>query len=220
VVPRAGGAFSAYGLVNADLRRDVTQAIERALAAVDPAALEALLTQMEADAAAGLGAQPGVAIELAFERVLRVRYAWQDNALEIATGPGPLDAGALARVAAAFHAEHDREFGHSNVDDPLEVVAAGVAAVGRLPRAAAPGAEAPEPDAVAAVPGGHRQAYFRETGWVDTAVYARDDLAPGHHADGPAIVEEREATTVVPPGARLRVDRHANLLLTHEETRA
>src|SRR5262249_44383230 len=59
---------------------------------------------------------------------------------------------------------------------------------------------------------GTRQAWFG-TGFAEAAVYDRYALAPGDVIDGPAIVEEREATTVVPPGDRLTVDAHNNLRL-------
>ena len=60
-----------------------------------------------------------------------------------------------------------------------------------------------------------RQAYFPEAaGYVDTAVYDRDALAPGTRFTGPAIVEERESTTVVGPGATVTVDAHRSLILT------
>lgn len=60
-----------------------------------------------------------------------------------------------------------------------------------------------------------RQAYFPEAaGYVETAVYDRDALAPGTRFTGPAIVEERESTTVVGPGATVTVDVHRSLILT------
>ena len=59
---------------------------------------------------------------------------------------------------------------------------------------------------------GHRPAYFPEAaGFVSTPVYDRYALAPGEALAGPVIVEERESTTVVPPGDRLEVDPQGNL---------
>src|SRR5206468_9212192 len=59
-----------------------------------------------------------------------------------------------------------------------------------------------------------RRAWFAETGWVETPVYDRYALRPGDALEGPVIVEERESTTVVPPGDRLAVDDGLNLRLT------
>ena len=221
VVPRATGAFSAYGLVSADLRQDLSQAVEQALDAVDERVLEAAYAALEERAAARLREGDGPLAEIAFERTARVRYAWQDNAVEVPLPHGRAgDAELLARLAADFHAAHEREFGHSNAADRTELVAIAVAAVGRLPRAdaaraddellAAGAASAPEP-------AGTRRAWFRETGWSELAVYERGALRPGQRAEGPAVVEEREATTIVPPGAAFAVDADANLLLTYDE---
>jgi N-methylhydantoinase A len=228
VIPRATGAFSAYGLVNADLRQDLSQAVERALDELVPSELEATYETLEERAAARLREGDGPVAEISFQRTARVRYAWQDNAVEVPLREGALDASALAALAAAFHAEHDREFGHSNAADRTELVAIAVAAVGTLPRAgsgeagdgAGPvaeavgdGADAPQ----APTPASTRDAYFRESGWAPTSVYERASLLPGQRAAGPAIVEEREATTIVPPGAGFTVDRDGNLLLSYGE---
>jgi N-methylhydantoinase A len=73
--------------------------------------------------------------------------------------------------------------------------------------------------AKAAAGGGHarkamRRAYFPETrGYVDTPVYDRYRLGPGLSLAGPAIVEERESTTVLPPGATAVADEYANLIV-------
>jgi N-methylhydantoinase A len=61
---------------------------------------------------------------------------------------------------------------------------------------------------------GGRQVHFGEGGgWVDTAVYDRDRLHRGARLDGPAIVEQADSTTVVPPGATAEVDAYGNLII-------
>jgi len=60
-----------------------------------------------------------------------------------------------------------------------------------------------------------RKAYFPEAaGYVDTPVYDRDGLGAGARLSGPAIVEERESTTVIGPGAVVTVDAHRSLVAT------
>jgi N-methylhydantoinase A/oxoprolinase/acetone carboxylase beta subunit len=58
-----------------------------------------------------------------------------------------------------------------------------------------------------------RPAYFPETGWTDTPAYDRYRLFPGAEIAGPAIVEERESTTVIPPGMAAVCDEFGNLLV-------
>jgi len=49
--------------------------------------------------------------------------------------------------------------------------------------------------------------------WIETAVYRRDRLRPGHAFPGPAVVAQMDATTVIPPGWRARVDGYGNLVV-------
>ena len=70
---------------------------------------------------------------------------------------------------------------------------------------------------MAPAPKGTRKAYFPEAaGYVDTPVYDRYALTPGAAFAGPAIIEERESTTVAGPGARIRVDGRLTLVLESE----
>jgi N-methylhydantoinase A len=78
---------------------------------------------------------------------------------------------------------------------------------GPKPGATAPGAAKPAPKAT-------RKAYFPEArGYVDTPVYDRYALTPGAAFTGPAIIEERESTTVVAPGAQVSVDARLTLIV-------
>ncbi|MEM8857282.1 MAG: hypothetical protein AAGD96_03125 [Chloroflexota bacterium] len=65
---------------------------------------------------------------------------------------------------------------------------------------------------------GSRPAYFPETkGFVDTAIYDRYKMKPGMTFEGPAIVEERESTVIVGPGATCSIDEHHNLIVEMPE---
>jgi N-methylhydantoinase A/oxoprolinase/acetone carboxylase beta subunit len=59
-----------------------------------------------------------------------------------------------------------------------------------------------------------RRAYFPETGWIDCPVHDRYGLAAGACLTGPAIVEERESTSVLPPGTSAAVDEYGNLIVS------
>jgi N-methylhydantoinase A len=213
IVPNYPGAFSAYGLVNAELRQDVAQPVEAALGSLSVGEIDARYSDLAATASERLGGLGQLADSVRIRRVARLRYAWQDNAVELPAPDGPLDEAALADLVARFHAEHDREFGHSSPGDAVELVALGVAALSDLPRPpVAPSERSGEPPE----PASTRRVFFRSTGWVDVPVYARGALLPGQATRGPAIVEEPEATTVVEPGASLAVDPYRNLVLTWE----
>jgi N-methylhydantoinase A len=213
LVPPYPGAFSAFGLVNAELRHDVVRPVERPLAELTVAEVEGRYAPLVAEARERLAALDGLARDVRVSRMARLRYTWQDNAVELTFDDGPLDDAALAALVERFHAAHDREFGHSDPSEAVELVAVGVAALGDLPRP--PLEEAAGGDGGAPEPRTTRRVFFAETGWVDAPVHDRAALRPGDRAVGPAIVEEREATTVVTPGVELAVDRWGNLVLTY-----
>jgi N-methylhydantoinase A len=63
---------------------------------------------------------------------------------------------------------------------------------------------------------GQRQVYFPETGFVPTTVYSRYSLKSGMQLDGPAVIEERESTTVLGPNSKIAVDEYLNLIVDLE----
>jgi len=95
---------------------------------------------------------------------------------------------------------------------PVELVNLRLTAVGALPRRETrpPGASG---GGLASARTGSRPVYFRGVGFVDTPSYARDRLAPGLVLDGPAIVEQSDATPLIAPGFRARVDAGGHILL-------
>ena len=102
-------------------------------------------------------------------------------------------------------------YGYHNPDDPVEIINYRLSARGRLGRApeataAAAGAHAPEPV-------GTRQVFFHPDVARDTPVFERARLVPGHALIGPAVIDQFDATTLIYPGDRLRVDEAGNLLI-------
>ena len=98
---------------------------------------------------------------------------------------------------------------------PIEALNWRVVVSGPVPRISVAGPRGGAASAAAKpTPKGSRQAYFPEArGYVDTAVYDRYALTPGMRFSGPAIIEERESTTVAGPGARVTVDERLTLIL-------
>jgi N-methylhydantoinase A/oxoprolinase/acetone carboxylase beta subunit len=155
-----------------------------------------------------------VAGTVALVRSVDARYVGQGYELTVSVPPGPLDSAALARIRAAFDEIYAARYGYASPAEPVETVTWKLAAVGGAPRVALAKAPAASRD------GGlkdRRRAWFPETrGWTESAVYDRYSLAPGSRLDGPAIIEERESTSVLPPGTSASVDEYANLIVTVE----
>jgi N-methylhydantoinase A len=212
VVPPNPGTFSAVGLAGSDIKYNFVRVVDADVSDVDLEEVESTYTAL-ADAAAERFAGSGVA-RIDHIRLARFRYAWQDNDVEVIVEGSVFDDTALDQSVKKFHEQHLFEFGHSNPDDRVELVALGLEAYGRLDTGAAGAVVTVEG---AAGPAEHREVYFKGPGRVRTPVYQRSALAPGTVIDGPAIVEEREATTVVIPDTTVRVDDDLNLLITYND---
>jgi N-methylhydantoinase A/oxoprolinase/acetone carboxylase beta subunit len=156
--------------------------------------------------------ESSVAGTVTLTRSVDARYVGQGYELTVPVPAGPLDAAALARVRASFDEIYAARYGYANAGEPVETVTWKLSAVGAAPRVTLAKADAPQREAPLKA---RRRAWFPETGgWTDCPVYDRYALAPGAQLTGPVIVEERESTSVLPPGATAAVDEYANLLVS------
>jgi N-methylhydantoinase A len=140
---------------------------------------------------------------------VRARYVGQSSDLPVAVPHA--DARAfLAALPEAFANEHEQNYGfRAPPGEPVEIMGIAVLARGIPERPRLP---ARIPPASARVPA-TRRAWFPEAGWVDTAVVDRAALAAGARK-GPLIVQEYDATALVPPGAGASLDGFGNIVLT------
>jgi N-methylhydantoinase A len=211
ILPAAAGVTAAIGLLAAEVRFDVSRTYVRRLDALDPARLDAMYAEMTAQATAVVrDSALGGAVSVV--RSVDARYVGQGYELTVSVPTGALDAVALARIRASFNEIYAARYGYAQPSEPVEVVTWKLSAIGAAPRVAlAKAATTLQPGGVK----GRRRAYFPEAGgWVDCPVYNRYRLAAGLEVAGPAIVEERESTSVLPPEAVAVVDEYANLIVT------
>jgi N-methylhydantoinase A/oxoprolinase/acetone carboxylase beta subunit len=182
----------------------------RRLDALDPDALTAMFDEMAAQATAVVR-DSGPASTVSIARSVDARYVGQGYELTVPVPAGPLDAAALARIRSAFDEIYALRYGYANPTEPVETVTWKLAAISGAPRVALAKAASDARDCGLK---GRRRAWFPETrGWTDCDVYDRYALAPGARLSGPAIVEERESTSVLPPGVSAAVDEYANLIV-------
>jgi N-methylhydantoinase A len=211
VVPPSAGVFSSLGLLYSDVEYHASRTHRRLLAELAPGELTDAFARLEAEALQAL-ARAGFPRERAsLGRGARLRYRGQSYELPAPVAAGALDAVALAALAEAFAAEHERTYGHrAGKNEPVELV--NIAVVGRgLPeRPRVP--ELLRPAGATPAGGGARRAYFgAERGWLETPVLARAELA--RRREGPLIVEEYDATCLVPPGCAAALDEHGNIVV-------
>jgi N-methylhydantoinase A len=210
IVPFGAGVTSAFGFLTAPLAFDFVRSFLAQLEAADWAHVNRILDEMVSQGDAIL-ARSGVAeSDRRFVRQADVRYAGQGHEIRIDLPAGELDADRLPLIRQTFERVYRSLFGRTGPEVPLEAVSWRVIASGP-----SPSVQIKVPSVGAAQPlKGHRPVYFPE--WQEhrpVPVYDRYVLAPGASLEGPAIVEERESTTVVGPGARLEIDPFRNLIV-------
>ena len=206
LIPRTPGVLSALGLVLADFTVDRSRTLMWPLAETAADALARAAAPLLADARAAV-ARAGFADDaIRLETALDLRYRGQSFELTV-----PLDSYDPAAAGRRFHAAHEQRYGYARPDAPVELVNVRATAIGVRPKPAFP----QPPPAPSADP---RPAQVGETrlavggAWPVAAVYERALLLPGHELVGPALVVQEDATTVIPPGWRARVDAWLNLV--------
>jgi N-methylhydantoinase A len=143
-----------------------------------------------------------------------MRYVGQAYELEVPIAV-PVAPDHLAGIAEAFHRVHERVYGYARRGQPVEFVNFRATHTYPLPAPAPRAAERVEALSTPRVPAdaqtGERPAYFPSAGFLATAIFDRARLSVGAHLSGPAIIEQPDTTTVVPPGYTAVVETSGNL---------
>jgi N-methylhydantoinase A len=192
VVPPMAGAFSAVGLLGAPARRSYTQSVLLDLpSARKRSALFAPLMQQGVAALAAEGIARGSMVAV---RKVELRGAGQAGILVLEDGP---------HLLQRFHAEHEKRFGYRREDQQVELVAISLTIDGP---ACSQWQKKRQRRYAAKSVAKHRTWFGHSAKTVECAWYERESLRPGAYLEGPAVVAEYSATTLVPPGWKARID--------------
>ncbi|WP_163505648.1 hydantoinase/oxoprolinase family protein [Fodinicola acaciae] len=209
IVPPAAGVLSSVGFLTAPLAFDFAHSAGGRLDAFDAGVVRNIFAGMENDGRRLL-ADSGVPAEsVTYQRFADLRYTGQGSELRVpVTGDDWPDG-----LVSAFHREYRQRYGRVGPDVPVEVLTWRVVASGPRPEQSL--RLRVDPPAVGTDPRkGSRPAYFSALGgFSDTPVFDRYRITAGFVVDGPALVEERESTVVVPPGARCTGRADGSLLV-------
>jgi N-methylhydantoinase A/oxoprolinase/acetone carboxylase beta subunit len=209
LVPEAPGVLAAFGLLAAAIEHHHARTLQAPTGAVDLDAVNRCLGELD-DAGRTRMREEGVpATEVRVAYAADMRYVGQAYELEVPI-PVPVTRERLPEILAAFHAVHERVYGYGRPQQPAEFVNFRAVHTYPLPRPAVTPA-APPAGSVADARLGERPAYFGE--FVPTAIYERARLPRGARLAGPAIVEQSDTTTVIPPGVTALVDEAGTLRL-------
>jgi N-methylhydantoinase A len=213
VCPPAAGVTSAFGFLVAPMAFDFVQTYLTTLRGIDFAHLNTIFEEMETRGRALLR-QAGVAEEaITVTRSADMRYLHQGFEINVPIAGGQLGAADIPRLQANFDQEYERMYKRLNPNVDVEALNWRVIVAGPRPTISVKQTE-PQAIAMEATRRGERPAYFPEaSGYVSCPVYDRYQLTAGMALRGPAIIEERESTVVVGPGAQVEVDVYQNVVI-------
>lgn len=209
IVPPGQGAFSALGMLMADVQHDYSRTSLQALDELDADAADALYAGMEAEARETLRAEGFDDDSMLFHRVVAVRYSGQEHAVTVDYPENSTDP--REAIRSEFDRLHLRQYGHT-MDDPIETTTLRLGAVGivdkpDLPKAMRrPEGEGPELRTRTVVLDGDETAEY--------ALASREELMAGDVIEGPVVVTEHTATTVLHAGDRLEVGAYGELIIS------
>ncbi len=211
VIPALPGVFSACGLLIAPNERQLSQTYFRPLQTLDGESVRAMLAGLAQRAVDELVADGADAAAIRTEYSADLRYKGQAYELTVAL-PDDAPDNLVATMAEQFHQQHGQAFGHSSPADPVDLVSLRVMAREMVGDLSAPQVE-PD-DSTPSMPS--RMAFFGDAGDVETTVISRLTLARSGTLVGPLIVEEYDATTLVPPGWTARLGASASIILERQ----
>ena len=213
LVPPNPGITSALGCLLVDVRHDLSTMYLAPTDRLDPADLEGAFASLEAEAHERLETEGVPEAGMSLQRFLDMRYLGQWRSMSIPVG-SPLE---LDAAVAAFHQEHAREHNYRRDAATVEVYRLNVRAVGVTPKAEL---RRYESSGAALRSTGTRSVQFDELdGLVATPVYTREGLPAGAVLEGPAVIDQLDSTTLVPPGVTAEVDEWLNVRIHVEEAR-
>jgi 5-oxoprolinase (ATP-hydrolysing) len=214
LVPPHPGLIAATGLLTTDLQHEVVRTERQALKSLDWARLGSSYDALVAEAVARLNDDAVPEDRRLVRRLADCRYAGQGYEVRCEAPAGPIDAAWAQALETAFHEAHEAEYGH-RFDAAVEIVNIRVVGAGRiddLEWSEVPAAESPVSSALTL----ERDVVFDVDGRPTrcmTGFYDRDKLRAGHRLEGPAIVEQYDSTTVIPPGMSAEIDRFGNIVI-------
>jgi N-methylhydantoinase A len=211
VVPPGQGAFSALGMLMADVQHDFSRTSITPLLEVDAEVIAASFAELESSATAALATDGFGDDEQHLVRTIDVRYMGQEHAVTVACPP--FGEGFTAAVEVSFAELHERQYGHT-MSDPVEITTLRVRGIGVIDKPSLPTMAARTEGAPERL--GDRVVHLGEDEQVVYGLYAREQLRAGDRIVGPAVITEHTATTVMHAGDVLTVGTYGELVIAIE----
>jgi N-methylhydantoinase A/oxoprolinase/acetone carboxylase beta subunit len=215
IVPPYPGIAAAMGLIATDMVYEYGATTYQRLSKLDVPALQERFEELEVQAARQLEDDGIPTDRVVIQRIVEARYLGQGYELRVDVASGQIDDAWVEKVRADFHDVHEREFTRRFEDSDIEIPNIRVRGIGLMPALSTPELEAGDesPDAALRHEG---EAWFVVDGSLErvpTRYYDRAALQAGNRLEGPAIVNQYDSTTVIPPGIEAHVDPTGSIVI-------
>lgn len=217
IVPQNPAVFSAWGLLNADYREDVTRPFIKPLADVAPQELNEQFQLLESEARDWLSSQKIAGSNLMIERYAEMRYLGQEHTIRIPVLEEDFSDCDFSHLRQRFNEHYDKAYAHALPDHQLEFVILRLVAKAEIGKP--PIYEIPVPENQQEITStGKREIYIAdERRSFACDVYDRDSMTSGNIVDGPVIIEEWSTTILILPGQHATNDRFGNLMIDEKD---
>jgi N-methylhydantoinase A len=210
IIPPGPGAFSALGMLMADVQHDFSRTRVSLLDATDLGSMNRQFTEMLEQGERVLESEGFAPERRRLSRSVDLRYLGQEHTVTVPVS-GHLDAAEVERLKEAFAVAHERQYGHA-MTDPVEIVTVRLRAVGAVEPPQLPLVE--HSNTAAPQPAGRRAVYRRGGHRSDYKLYDRAAFKAGHRIAGPAVINEHTATTVLHAGDAAVVGPYGEIVIT------
>jgi N-methylhydantoinase A len=210
LVPLAPGTLCALGALSADVKNDYVKTVNLKLSRTSVDELRQHFAELRRRAEDWLATEGPSVLDRQIFHSADLRYEHQSYEIELPIDRSWLDAADTRPIVEAFYRLHEQLYAHADPTGQVELISVHVKVVGTTPK---PTARPLPAGAGAATPSAHREIHYRG-GRYRAAIYRRSHLLAEQTLDGPAVVEQDDATVLIPDGFVGHVDGYGNLLIT------
>ena len=210
IIPPSPGVTSALGCLLVDIQHDFSESFMASAAETKPEDIEIAFGRLEAMASERLTYEGVAANDIVLQRNVEMMYQGQWRSLAV---PAPANVSDIDVLIDGFHTEHEREFNYRRDEAPVSIFRVALRATGMVPKAKLQThnvkKNTPTTD-------NKREVWFEGKAFM-AMVFERDNLSAGAMFVGPAIVEQFDSTTVIPPATTAEVDTYMNIIIRVQE---
>lgn len=215
VIPIASPVFSAWGMLMSDLRHDYIKTYIKRMESLEINQMIAQWRELEEEAYQQFDNENIEKQGVVFQRFADMRYLGQEHTVKVPVPGGDWTEDDIEQIIENFHQLHEQNYTFRLDDTETEIVNLHVTAFGKVEKPVIQKIERSTTLEDAKVE--TRNVYFENPkGWIQTEVYQRELLPVYESIQGPAIIEEKAAVTVIHKGQTLKVDDYGNLIIETE----